>query len=162
MGLPLLMWQVVKVLCRQVEVRFVLNGRMSDERVAVRSGIKQGCRCSGTPWALLYDPVVRALSETMPLRESSVCCFADGLAAAAFLVRPALPFLLQRFDTVRKAAQLRVNVRNTALVNFGARGHEELFDEVAADIVGERMCVCVSSRGVYLTSVADGGMGAIA
>lgn len=148
MHLPLELRRAVKALYNQVELRFVLNGRMSAERVAVKGGIKQGCPYSGSLWALLYDPVVRALSQVLPPRELSVCSFADDLAAASFRAQQALLHLLECFGMVRKATRLRVNVRKAALVYYGAHGHAEVLEEIAAAAGGERMVV--SGSGVYL------------
>lgn len=68
MGLPLPSRRAIRALYSDVSVHFLLNGQLSKRSVCVTSGIKQRCPSSGSLWALLYDPVVRALASVSPPR----------------------------------------------------------------------------------------------
>lgn len=145
MGLPCRLRRAVQFLYKDVHVRFLLNGRLSERSICVRSGVKQGCPSSGFLWALLYDPVLRAMSCTLPPRELAITCFADDLAAAALRVRRAFPLFVRCFEQVRKATRLKLNIKKTELVYFGARCFAEVSAEMAEEAGGETMVV--SGRG---------------
>lgn len=62
------------------EVAFA--GEASAHGFPVRRGILQGCPASGSLWAILFDPIVRALIDAHLEPRGSLTAFADDLAAA--------------------------------------------------------------------------------
>lgn len=60
----------------------VFGGSVSDCGFHIRRGILHGCLASGSLWAILFDPVVRALVYAHPEPQGCLTAFADDLAAA--------------------------------------------------------------------------------
>lgn len=60
----------------------VFAGEVSEHGFPIRRGILQGCLASGSLWAILFDPIVRALMAAHPEPRGSLTAFADDLAAA--------------------------------------------------------------------------------
>lgn len=148
MGLPCRPRRAVQFLYKDVHVRFLLNGRMSEKSVCVSNGIKQGCPPSGPLWAVLYDPVVRAIYSSLPSHDLVARCVADVLVAAVFRIHQSFPHVVRCFEQVRRAARLRLTIKKTELIYFGMRSFAEVSAEMATAAAGERMVV--SGRRGYL------------
>lgn len=90
-------------------------GVVTDAWICIERGIKQDCPSSGSVWALLYGPALRALRIAM-LGPWDV--FADDIAATMAEVLAHLPALLRVFDALRAAAGPALNLSKTMVAKM--------------------------------------------
>lgn len=76
-----------------------------------------GCPASGSLWALLFDPVVRALVNAQPQPQGSLTAFADDLAAAFVNVLSGLGPVLDVFLRLPLVTGLCLHFPKVAVVN---------------------------------------------
>lgn len=85
----------------------------------IERATKQRCPSSASVWALVFDPAVRLLRQSMlgPHDDSSV--FVDDIAGMVAEVFAHLPALLRVFDALWLAASLSLNDAKTSIVDYG-------------------------------------------
>lgn len=80
-------------------------------------GILQGCPASGSLWALLLDPVARALSHAHLEPQGSLTAFADDLAAAFANVLRGVGPVMEVFMRLPLATGLQLHIPKAKVVN---------------------------------------------
>ena len=93
-------------------------GRCRGLAFFLSSGIKQGCPKSGSLWCLLFDPIFRAIRETMSDVGGHASAFADDVGLALPDVIRGLRQLVILLDQVGAASGLHLNWTKTVLLNF--------------------------------------------
>ena len=116
---------LIKSLYYKHTVKMKLMGRHF-KGFPIEAGIKQGCPCSGTLFALALDPFIRMLCNKIPRSVAVVCAFADDMAMALMDFFKMFPLVAHAFFILSRAAALDVNTAKTQLVPITGIDPEEL------------------------------------
>ena len=121
-----------------MDILNILRELYADHRVLLRlvgrvlpgfpvlSGIKQGCPCSGTLFAIALDPFIRMLCMRISRRLGVFCAFADDLGAVLLSLKDSFPLLVEAFVLLRQASALIVNTTKTQVMPLYEHDQEEL------------------------------------
>ena len=121
------MWQVLQRYAIPMSYINILKGMYHNYRIQLRvggrvfngfsiqAGIKQGCPCSGSLFALGLDPFIRMVCLRIPPAVGKFLAFADDMAAAVMNIYIQFPILVKCFILLRMATALRAHAKRPNL-----------------------------------------------
>lgn len=105
MGLPSRLIAIIRMLYHDFRTETIYGGAVVTT-ISLHSGIRQGCRLSGTMFALSLDPFVRWYLSRSIFNGSYIFLYADDLANAFRDVYQQLPLILRALLHWRRASGL--------------------------------------------------------
>lgn len=151
-GLPVWVRNLVRGMLENSTAAILFGGALTVVSIDIRRGIRQGFRSSGSLWAILFDPLVRARSLAIPRDLGLAGCFAEDLACAFRDVVEGLRRALLVLRSLRRVAGLALNLAQSVLVNYSQMADFEI-DRLLQPVLGGdalRIADCGEYLGILI------------